>query len=69
MATINMQDKFQRLNENCLINDYQGSVADYAIEASKEDPDFFRWLFEDPSLDDFENPDEMMFKKFVDFCK
>lgn len=39
--------------------------ADWVFTESENDPAFFRWLFENPELGDFECPDKAAFECFM----
>lgn len=41
------------------------SFADWVFTESENDPAFFRWLFENPELGDFECPDKAEFECFM----
>lgn len=44
---------------------YGITFADWVFTESENAPDFFRWLFENPELGDFECPDKSAFKCFM----
>lgn len=55
--------KLQVLEENN--TDNVCSICEYIRYESENDPGFFRWLFEDENLSDFECPNEDEFKEFL----
>ena len=67
--------KKQVLTENC--NAYNSecdidkmSVADYAKREAENDPDFFRWLFDDDTISDFGTSlNEYDINRYKDFLK
>lgn len=44
---------------------YGVTFAEWVNTESENDPAFFRWLFDNPDLGDFECPDEAAFKCFM----
>ena len=44
---------------------YGITFADWVFTESENDPAFFRWLFENPDLGDFECPDKAEFECFM----
>ncbi len=55
------------LEENYRINDNEKihSFSEYVELESQNDPNFFRWLFEQDDLSDFENPEPDTFSDFL----
>lgn len=55
------------LEENYRINDNEKihSFSEYVELESQNDPNFFRWLFEQDDLSDFENPEPDTFADFL----
>lgn len=65
---IKTRTKIAILKENYRISNAQKngtSFADWVLIGSENDPDFFRWLFDDPNLGDFECPDDKAFECFM----
>ena len=54
--------KLQVLEEN---NTKNCSLCEYIRNEAENDPGFFRWLFEDENLSDFECPDADEFNEFL----
>lgn len=44
---------------------YGVTFAEWVETESENDPDFFRWLFDNPDLGDSECPDEAEFNEFM----
>ena len=63
-----LENKKVILMENYKLAGYDDNtmtLKEYAIRESENDPDFFRWLFNDYDYDDFECPNKQTFEKFI----
>ena len=58
-------DARQRLADNHRISGSDLSLYEWVEKESKNEPDFFRWLFDEPELDDFQCPDKTKFLYFL----
>ena len=60
------------LKENYEQTDHQETFREWVETTASNDPNFFRWLFDEvgnENLQDFECPDENMYRIFLDeFC-
>ena len=49
----NQEDKLNKLFDNYVNSDTSLEFSEYVTRESLNDPDFFRWLFDDPDISDF----------------
>ena len=62
--------KMQMLRENYrLHSDKSQTFSEVVNLTAQSDPNFFRWLFEDESLNDFECKYAESFSEFLELCK
>ena len=60
--------KKQILIENYNQGDNEGqNFKEWVETEAQNDPGFFRWLFEDDDLGDYECPNKVAFQKFVEW--
>lgn len=62
-------DARQRLADNHRISGTDLSLAEWVERESKNEPDFFRWLFDESELADFQCPDKTAFNEFLNTLK
>lgn len=63
-----LEENWNEYNFNCTEGD-EVTLAHYACIEANNDPGFFRWLFDNGNLSDFECEDEEAFKNFVSSIK
>ena len=62
-------DARQTLADIHFISGSDLSLYEWAEMESKNEPDFFRWLFDEPELDDFQCSDKTAFNEFLNTLK
>ena len=59
-----LEENWSEYNFGCMEGD-EVTLAHYACNEANNDPGFYRWLFDDDELSDFECGDEREFKDYV----
>ena len=67
--TKQLKELWEEYNSNCESADDWMSFRDYVKRESENDPGFFRWLYDNDELGDYENPDEEAFAKYLESLK